>query len=70
MSNFIIEDDRLIRSTPIYRGNGWVDVIENKLVITKDEFLACYNRWVKEEKNEDANRLAEADKKGGAANGD
>ena len=47
MSNFIIEDDSLIRSRPIYQYGDTVVGIENKLVITKEEFLACYNKWVK-----------------------
>lgn len=36
-----IQDDMLLRQTPVY-GN----VVKNELVITKEEFLACYNEWV------------------------
>ena len=44
MSNFIIEDDRLIRYAPVYRDDTMISM--EQLVITKEEFLACYNRWV------------------------
>lgn len=50
MSNFIIEDDSLIRSRPINRDDAIAFVvIEKQIVITKEEFLACYNKWVKGE---------------------
>lgn len=52
MNNFIIEDDELIRRTSIRQRYDTVVAIENKLVITKEEFLACYNKWVKGEKRQ------------------
>lgn len=51
MSNFIIEDDSLMRQEKTfgYRSGENVVFIEKQLVITKEEFLACYNKWVKGE---------------------
>ena len=40
-----IRDNKLIRQIPIY-SNGGCTAIQNELVITKEEFLACYNAWV------------------------
>lgn len=48
MSTFIIKDNNLVRSRPVYRGGTTIG-IEEQLVITKEEFLACYNEWVKGE---------------------
>lgn len=47
----IIQDDMLIREVPI-KVNGDVTSIKRECVITKDEFLACYNKWVKEAEND------------------
>lgn len=49
MSDFIINDDNLIRSEPIRYINNQTVYCENKLVITKEEFMACYNKWIKGE---------------------
>lgn len=43
-----IEDDSLIRSIPIKCDGAFVS-IRKQLVITKEEFLVCYNKWVKGE---------------------
>lgn len=40
-----IRDDKLIRQTPVY-SDGSCIAVQNKVVITKEEFLACYNEWV------------------------
>ena len=47
----IIQDDMLFREIPII-DNGNVVSIKRECVITKDEFIACYNKWVKEKENE------------------
>ena len=42
-----IQGDKLIRQTPVYTpvySDG--SFVKNELVITKEEFLACYNEWV------------------------
>lgn len=40
-----IQDGRLIRFIPLYsEGNCMTG--QNTIVITKEEFLACYNEWV------------------------
>lgn len=44
-SKFEVTDTALIRSAPVERG-----FIRNDLVITKEEFIACYNKWIKEDK--------------------
>ena len=41
----------LIREVPI-RADENIIGIKQMCVITKDEFLACYNEWVKEASNE------------------
>ena len=42
----IIQDDMLIREIPI-RVDGEIVSVERKCIITKDEFIACYNKWIK-----------------------
>ena len=42
----MIENDKLIREVPIYEEPECI-VIRKDLVITKDEFLECYNEWVR-----------------------
>lgn len=44
----IIQDDMLFREIPVEGSDNY----ELKCVITKDEFLACYNKWIKEANNE------------------
>lgn len=48
----IIQDDMLIREIPIGVSDGEVISIERECIITKDEFIACYNKWVKEACND------------------
>ena len=43
---FYIEDDVLFKSEPMY---GYKNVTQNKAIITKDAFIACYNKWIKAE---------------------
>ena len=45
-SKYEINDTALIRCVPVERG-----FIENDLVITKEEFVACYNKWIKSTDN-------------------
>ena len=45
------EDDMLIREVPI-SDSGKIIVFKRECIITKNEFLACYNKWVKEKENE------------------
>lgn len=40
-----IRDDKLIRQTPVY-SDGSCIAVQNKVVITKEEFLACFDEWV------------------------
>lgn len=45
----MIEDDKLIRETPIYEPYdmpGWV-AVRKDCIITKEEFLECYNEWIR-----------------------
>lgn len=41
MDNFSVEANELVRRTPVDHL-----IYRNDLVITKDEFIACYNAWV------------------------
>lgn len=41
----MIEDDMLIRKTPVYERQECI-AIRKDLVITKEEFLECFNEWV------------------------
>lgn len=47
----VIQDDMLIREIPIGVSEDIVS-FERECIITKDEFIACYNKWVKEANNE------------------
>lgn len=42
MDNFSIEANKLVRRTPVDHL-----IYRNDLVITKEEFLACYDAWVR-----------------------
>lgn len=42
-----IRDDMLIRQVPVY-SEGSCIAAHNQIVITKEEFLSCYNTWVKD----------------------
>jgi len=41
----MIEDDMLIRKTPVYDHGGCIG-FRKDCVITKEEFLECFNEWV------------------------
>jgi hypothetical protein len=41
----MIEDDKLIRETRILNHNN-IETFRRDCVITKEEFLECYNEWV------------------------
>lgn len=43
-NKFEVTDTALIRTAPVEERN----FIRNDLVITKEEFVACYNKWIKE----------------------
>lgn len=42
----MIEDDKLIRETKVYGYEYKAPVYKTEVVITKEEFLECYNEWV------------------------
>lgn len=44
----IIQEDMLLREEQFRVGEG-VFSVKRTCIITKDEFIACYNKWVKEE---------------------
>ena len=50
----IIEDDKLIREIQTKITNNIIG-IERRCVITKDEVIACYNAWIKENKDDSTN---------------
>ena len=41
----MIKDDMLIRETPVYDQQNCV-AIRKDCIITKEEFLECFNEWV------------------------
>lgn len=47
----IIENDMLIRRVPIEYGVNHT-TYRNDCIISKEEFIACYNAWIKEADNE------------------
>lgn len=47
----MIENDMLIRRTPVYDGQDCI-AIRKDCIITKEEFLECYNEWVVKPKRE------------------
>lgn len=47
MSDYKIKDDALIRMESQWATENGVECVHAKLVITKEEFIACYNAWVK-----------------------
>ncbi len=49
----MIENDKLIRETPIYEMQECI-AIRKDLIITKEEFLECFNEWVIKPSQENA----------------
>lgn len=48
----MIENDKLIRETQVvYKGHKYI-AIRKDCIITKEEFLECYNAWIKEGNND------------------
>lgn len=43
----IIENDALIRETPIYLDSETITGVTRECIITKQEFIACYYKWIK-----------------------
>ena len=41
----MIEDNKLIRETPIRERDDYV-IFRKDCIITKEEFLECFNEWV------------------------
>lgn len=42
----MIENDKLVRKTRIYNDEYKAPVYKTEVVITKEEFLECFNEWV------------------------
>lgn len=49
-----IQDNKLIREIQTKIADNIVGY-EQRCIITKDEFIACYNAWIKENKNDSTN---------------
>ena len=47
MADYRITNDMLIRQETAYTGEGGFSYIKGTLIITKEEFIACYNAWIK-----------------------
>jgi hypothetical protein len=44
MKNYEIYDDKAVRFVPVKACEG--NLVKAEMIITKEEFLACYNAWV------------------------
>ncbi len=42
----MIENDKLVRKTRAYSNEYKTPVYKTEVVITKEEFLECFNEWV------------------------
>lgn len=51
MNDFSIDGDRLVRLEPCYTSEGGTAYTRETTVITKEEFVACYEAWIKENDN-------------------
>ena len=52
--DFSIHDDVLVRfDRPIFDRYGNVVGAQQNIVITKEEFIACYKEWILEEKKDE-----------------
>ena len=51
MKDFVIERDALIRLEPAFTRKGGTTYTRKTTLITKDEFIMAYQRWIKEEAN-------------------
>ena len=49
MENYKIDNDVLIRKELTCTSEGGFPYIKETVIITKDEFMACYNAWVKQD---------------------
>ena len=47
---FSFDDDKLYRLTPFLECGP--DYYKKELVLTKEVFIKCYNKWIKEQKDE------------------
>lgn len=43
----MIENDKLVRRTRVYSEERNAPIYKNEVVITKEEFLECYNEWIR-----------------------
>ena len=46
MDKFQIKNDVLIRREPAYTCEGGMSYVKETAIITKEEFIACYNAWI------------------------
>ena len=47
MKNYEIDNDKAVRLVPVKECDD--NLVKAELIITKEEFLACYNAWVRGE---------------------
>ena len=47
--HFIIEDEKLVRHTPIAVDGIYDGICKDETIITKDVFLECYRKWILQE---------------------
>ena len=51
----IFEEDKCFVETPIYPNCGKGKFVKRQLVMTKEIFVECYNKWIKEDNNAKVN---------------
>lgn len=49
---FTIDNEKIVKEVPIYRGDFECCGYKKEIVMTKDAFIECYNKWIKEANNE------------------
>lgn len=46
----ILDEDKCFVETPIYPDD--LNCVKRELVMTKEVFIECYNKWIKEDNDE------------------
>ena len=44
---FTVEEDKLIKNTPVHEGPEALVAYKQEVVMTKDAFIECFNKWIK-----------------------
>lgn len=47
---FTVEEDRILKETPIFEGEDTLLGYKQETTITKDAFIECFNKWIGKDK--------------------